>query len=240
MKKKFKFGRNLLSFMIILGGLLIICLIAFFIYMPVSAATYHNATTFTPYKPYTKYSEEGKETENSVPSSIDTTNLGYIKYEDFKDFDIKIKSVKYQAKTLKFSIRFEENDRTKELNIVKEDYKTKKATLCVTAPYANSVDYASSSSALTTGFRFYKSGGTGAYTSNDYTYTLSSLSYPITISNFPIFKTITKPNLYVYVKYQYTTDNAQLITKKYSIEFTPKQYYDDSFTNSADFYWHTK
>ena len=42
-----------------------------------------------------------------------------------------------------------------------------------------------------------------SYTKNDYSFTFSSMKYPIEINSFPVIKTIEMPNLYVYVKYQY-------------------------------------
>ncbi len=222
MFKGFKFGRNLLSFFIVFGGLIVLCLIALFIYMPVSAASYRNSTTLTPYKTYT-------EKENNVPSSIDVEGIEYIKYDDFKDFNIKFTLVTYQSKRLDIKLKFEENDKTKELNINKEKNGTRSAAICITSPYANKLDYSSNRNSIKFG--------------TEYSFSLSSLSYPITVSHFPVFKTIIKPNLYLYVKYQYTTENARLIIKKYSIEFTPEQYYDASKkqysnTTNNNFYWH--
>lgn len=218
MFKDFKFGRNLLSFLIVIGGIIVLCLIALFIYMPVSAVNYHNSTTFTPYQSYT----DSTGSDVNPPSGADTEGLEYIKYEDFKDFDIKFTSVKYQAKDLTIKLKFEENDRTNELNITKEKTTTRGTVVCTSAPYANKLDYATYRSSFSFG--------------TDYEFKLSKLSYPITVSNFPVYKTIIKPNVYLYVKYQYMSEGARLITKKYSIEFTPEQYYDES--NKKDFCWY--
>lgn len=220
MFKDFKFGRNLLSFLIVIGGIIVLCLIALFIYMPVSAVNYHNSTTFTPYQSYT----DSTGSDVNPPSGADTEGLEYIKYEDFKDFDIKFTSVKYQAKDLTIKLKFEENDRTNELNINKEMPETRGTVACTSAPYANKLDYSDNK------IRSRISFGT------DCTFSFKNLSYPITVSNFPVYKTIIKPNVYLYVKYQYMSEGARLITKKYSIEFTPEQYYDES--NKKDFCWY--
>lgn len=239
---KFKFGRNLLSLLIVFGGIIGICLIAFFIYMPVTAVNIYNDTKYTPYKDNIRYKEDGEEdTTRTVktPSSIDSEGIEYISYDQFEDFSIKFTTVKYLAKTLTVKLRFEENEKTKELNINKLRYTTRKSTICATADYANNLAYANSNNALNTGFKFYQKNGSGAYTSNDYSFTFSSMKYPISINNFPIFKTIDMPNLYVYVKYQYQTDGGSTVTKKYSIECTPFDYYFNSKTNNTDFSWIT-
>ena len=65
------------------------------------------------------------------------------------------------------------------------------------------------------------------------------MKYPIKINSFPVIKTIEMPNLYVYVKYQYQTEGGSIVTKKYSIEFTPFDYYYNSKTDNTNFKWIT-
>ena len=114
MKKKFKFGRNLLSLLIIIGGVVGICLIAFGIYLPVTAVEIYNDTTYTPYAHNVRYTSDGEEDSTrtvSVPSSIDADGIEYITCSQFEDFNITFTSVIYLAKTLTVKLRFEENEK---------------------------------------------------------------------------------------------------------------------------------
>ncbi len=242
MKKKFKFGRNLLSLLIIIGGVVGICLIAFGIYLPVTAVEIYNDTTYTPYAHNVRYTSDGEEDSTrtvSVPSSIDADGIEYITCSQFEDFNITFTSVIYLAKTLTVKLKFEENEKTQELNINKLNFTTRKSTICATAEYADNLAYANSNNVLNTGFKFYQKNGGSSYTSNYYSFTFSSMKYPIKINSFPVIKTIEMPNLYVYVKYQYQTEGGSIVTKKYSIEFTPFDYYYNSKTDNTNFKWIT-
>lgn len=234
--KDFKFGRNLLSVLLVLGGLIICCVVALCVYMPVKAVVKYNSTLRVPYVSKNDYDSTATTDETYESTYNNDTSLkgGVSKLEqinasEFDAFNISFTSVTYVAESLKFTIKIEKNDKTEEL-ITNNKMTVDKINLCITSNYSGFIDYASTKTSL-------------KYNTSDsahtYTYTITGRSFPIKVSDFPIFRTIEKPDLYVYAQYSYDAGTGKYITKCYSIKYTPTEYYDSFYSDSTNFYWRT-
>lgn len=230
-KTKFKFGRNPLSFIIVVVSLAII------IFGVVTISSYVNAWNNNKVTPFvTSSADENTDTtyKSSLPTSFslseesDYYEIIRMNGKDFDMFDFTCKCTEYGANTngsATFAFTIKWNEKTSENYTVLKDIDTNQKNIqfafCLASDWVGFCKYASSltkykiSSSDSEAISFSKSiTGVG--------------DFPLTTSTFPVPVKIYTPNLYVCITYMYENNGTR--TKNYILQYTYDEYHIDGET----------
>ncbi len=230
-RTKFKFGRNPLSFIIVVVSLAII------IFAAITISSYVKTWNDNKVTPFVSSSDDGSNNtkyKNSLPTgfALQEESENYIikrmDGKDFNLFDFKIECREYGQLTngsATFDCSIKANDNIKEKAKVLKDLDTNKRNIqfafCFAADWVGMCTYATSISKYQI-----------SYTAEDpttFTKSISGLSnFPLTANTFPVPIKVYTPDLYVCITFSYESGGVK--TENYILKYTYNDYHVDGVT----------
>lgn len=231
-RTKFKFGRNPLSFIIVVVSLAIIIFGAVTISSYVTAWNNNKVTPFV-----TAKSDEDTTTsayKDSLPSnfSLQEESDNYIikrmDGKDFNLFDFTVECKEYGQQTngsatFNFSIKANDNikSKVKVLKDLDNNHKNIQFAFCFASDWVGLCKYASTVTKYELSFT--------AEEATTFTKSITGLSnYPLSANTFPVPIKVYTPDLYVCITFSYESSGVK--TENYILRYTYNEYHVDGVT----------
>jgi len=231
-RTKFKFGRNPLSFLIVLAGLGIILFVVSTIYSYTSTWKKYNITPFVTVLGENPTDKEKERLDSNLPSNFElkeadkNNTVTRMDGKDFNVFDLSVECLDFGQTTTynaKFRTKIKWNDNTsKKASVLRpfdDTNKNVKIAYCLGADWVGFCKYSSSVLSLEV-----KSDREEKQFSDSYVE--GTNFFPKTAKTFPGNIKVKTPNLYVFLHFQYENDGLK--TETYILRYTFNEYHTEN------------
>ncbi len=201
--KKYVFGRNLFTLLVILP---IVIIVVLGIFITINYISAYNSAKISPFIDKTS-------SEKFPEGTYETNGVKTLKENEFNDFGVIFKCTNYNedAKTATYELRTYENDNTPKLT------GEITANICLTANWINFVTYGSKSSTIKMAQNKEKAEESAVYRK---TFTVKDLvDLPAKSKTWPVKITVSEPLIYLYLSYTYQ-ENGKSKTEAVILKYT--------------------